>query len=516
MAIMAISKRTRRRRGVILIMLTLVLMVILPMAGLAFDVGLLYLIRTKLSAALDAAVLAGARSLSRGMDLASQVESARQTAQQYFRANFPAGLYGTTNLTFNATVQESGYRTRTVSGVASVTAPLYFLRLLGQNTATMSARATASRRDVNLILVLDRSGSIEQGGATTAVKNSAISFVSKFAESRDRVGLISFSGNYRVDYPPSMTFRTSSPSIIDRINAMVMSGNTNYHEALWRAYDHLRQINEPGALNVIVFFTDGRPTALSTSFPVKTVTDERFGDGQTGCSGLTPIGCSATVCTGSSCTCRDNCRYLMPPSPCASSTDKVGFMAILFSGNTPRWTAGVMRDDSTSTTMAEDTLSTSNCSGCAFAGGSGWSFRMRALRDIAYVPNSDRHGNSTWGYKPFSAPDHLFPAGHPYAGRIRPDRWEAVRHAAYNLADNIAARIRNDTVLSPVIFSIALGGMPPAEPIDDELLRRVANDRSSPIFDPNKPAGLYVYAPSPAELDQAFLRVASEILRLAE
>lgn len=513
---MAISRRKRRQRGVILIMLTLVLMVILPMAGLAFDVGLLYLIRTKLSAALDAAVLAGARSLSRGMDLASQIESARATAQQYFRANFPEGLYGTTNLTFNATVQESGYRTRTVSGVASVTAPLYFLRLLGQDTATMSTRATASRRDVNLILVLDRSGSIEQGGATTAVKNSAISFVSKFAEGRDRVGLISFSGNYRIDYAPSMTFKTSSPSIMDRINNMVMSGNTNYHEALWRAYDHLRQINEPGALNVIVFFTDGRPTALSASFPVKTVTDQRYGDGQTGCSGLTPSGCGRSTCTGTSCVCYDDCLYMMPPSGCTSSANKDGFMAVLFSGGTPRYTAGVMRDDSTSTTMAEDTLSTSNCSGCAFAAGSGWSFRMRARRDIAYVPDTDRHGNSTWGYKAFSTPQHLFPSGHPYAGRIRPDRWEAVRHAAYNLADNIAARIRNDTALSPVIFSIALGGMPPAEPIDDELLRRVANDRSSPIFDPTKPAGLYVYAPSPAELDQAFLRVASEILRLAE
>ncbi len=509
------SKRNRRRRGVILIMLTLVLMVILPMAGLAFDVGLLYLIRTKLSAALDAAVLAGARSLSRGMDLASQIDSARRTAEQYFRANFPEGLYGTSNLSFTATVQETGYRTRTVSGVASVTAPLYFLRLLGQDTARMSTRATASRRDVNLILVLDRSGSIAQAGATTVVKNSAITFVNKFAEGRDRVGMVSFSGNYRIDFPPSMTFKSSSPNVADKINGLVMSGNTGYAEALWQAYEMLRNINEPGALNVIVFFTDGRPTALSASFPVKTVADERYGDGQYGCSGLTPIGCGASRCTGSSCRCLDYCRYIMPPSPCASSANKNGFMAVLFSGDIPRYTAGVMRDDSTSPTMAEDTLSTSNCSGCAFAGGSGWSYRMRALRDIAFVPDTDRHGNSTWGYKAFSTPAHLFPSGHPYAGRIRSDRWEAVRHAAYNLADNIAARIRNDTTLSPVIFTIGLGGTS-SEPIDDELLLRVANDRNSPIFDPTRPAGLYAKAPTPAELDQAFLRVASEILRLAE
>jgi len=101
---MAVKKRSRKRqRGVILIMLTLTLMVIVPMAGLAFDVGLLYLIRTKLSAAVDAAVLAGARSLSRGLDLSSQIASAESTAHQYFNANFPDGLYGTTARTFTPT-----------------------------------------------------------------------------------------------------------------------------------------------------------------------------------------------------------------------------------------------------------------------------------------------------------------------------------------------------------------------------------------------------------------------------
>lgn len=502
---MAISKRSRRQRGVILIMLTLVLMVILPMAGLAFDVGLLYLIRTKLSAALDAAVLAGARSLSRGMDLASQIESARQTAQQYFRANFPEGLYGTTNLTFNATVQETGYRTRTVSGVASVTAPLYFLRLLGQDTATMSTRATASRRDVNLILVLDRSGSIAQAGATTVVKNSAITFVNKFAEGRDRVGMISFSGNYRIDFPPSMTFKSSSPNVADKINALNMSGNTGYAEALWQAYELLRNINEPGALNVIVFFTDGRPTALTANFPVRSTTqaDRRYGypGGPSGCTS-TSVECN------------------MPPTPCSNTTPKFGFISapIMTSSAWPPpvtgTTWGVMRADSTGPSMDEWTLTTSPSSGCAYAAGSGTGYREDVRRDIAYIPDTDAHGNSTWGYKPYSSSE-LFPSGHPYAGKIRVDSWRAVRYAAYNLADNIAARIRNDTSLSPVIFTIGLGGTS-SEPIDDELLLRVANDRSSPIFDPTRPAGLYAKAPTPAELDQAFLRVASEILRLAE
>ncbi len=496
---MAARKHSKRQRGVILIMLTVSLMVIVPMAGLAFDVGLLYLIRTKLSAAVDAAVMAGARSLNRGMDLASQIDSARETANRYFDANFPEGLYGTSGRTFTATVAESGYRTRTVSGVASVTAPLYFLRLLGQDTATMSARGTAARRDVNLILVMDRSGSIESAGATAAVKGAATAFVSRFAEGRDRVGLISFSGFYTLELAPTMSFKTSNPSIYDKINNMVMAGNTGYARALWEAYQQLVAINEAGALNVIVFFTDGRPTALTmANFPVKTVADQRYGDGSS------PYSSTSTL-------------YNMPASSCNNSSPKFGFISapIMTSGSWPPpitgTTWGVM-DPEGPNTQDEWTLAASS-SGCAYAAGSGTSYRRRVRRDIAYIPDADEFGNSTWGYKSYSG--LLYPSGHPYQGKIRVDSWRAVRYAAYNLADNIAQRVRNDTRLVPIIFCIGLGGTS-SEPIDHELLLRVSNDRNSPIFDPNKPAGLYVYSPTAAELDQAFLRVASEILRLAE
>lgn len=501
------QKMSRRERGVILIMLTLSLMVILPMAGLAFDVGLLYLIRTKLSAAVDAAVMAGARSLTRGMDLASQADSAIQTAQRYFDANFPEGLYGTSDRRFEATVAETGYRTRTVSGQGSVTAPLYFLRLLGQDTAVMAARGTAARRDVNLILVMDRSGSIASAGATAAVKNAATAFVNRFAEGRDRVGLVSFSGFYTLEFAPSMTFKTSSPSIFDKINNMNMAGNTGYAAALWEAYRQLQLINEPGALNVIVFFTDGRPTALTANFPVKTLADQRYGDGS-----------STYPNTGR--------LYTMPPSACSDSTPKFGFVSapIMTSGTWPPpstgTTWGVMDSDGPNT-QNEWTVA-SGSSGCAYAAGSTSSYRQRARRDIAYIPDADANGNSTWGYKPYTAPGELYPSGHPYAGKIRVDSWRAVRYAAMNLADNIAQRVRNDSALVPVIFCIGLGGTS-AEPIDHELLVRVANDPGdrppippNPIFDRTKPAGLYVYSPTPAELDQAFLRVASEILRLAE
>jgi hypothetical protein len=61
-----------------------------------------------------------------------------------------------------------------------------------------------------------------------------------------------------------------------------------------------------------------------------------------------------------------------------------------------------------------------------------------------------------------------------------------------------------------MIYTIGLGA------VDDVLLKRIAND---PSLTPNPVAagnqGLYVYAADATQLDLAFTRVASELLRLA-
>jgi hypothetical protein len=44
----------------------------------------------------------------------------------------------------------------------------------------------------------------------------------------------------------------------------------------------------------------------------------------------------------------------------------------------------------------------------------------------------------------------------------------------------------------------------------------MTNDLDSPTYDATQQTGLYVYAPDATQLDYAFNRVASEILRLAQ
>lgn len=127
---------------------------------------------------------------------------------------------------------------------------------------------------------------------------------------------------------------------------------------------------------------------------------------------------------------------------------------------------------------------------------------------MAYLPDQDIYGNSTRGYMNFTGV-MLFGSGHPHVGRIRVDVPRSLTRAGMNATDNAAQRIRDDVTLSPVIYVIGLGD------VNHEVNRRQSNDPTSPIYDPNRPDGLYVYAETTTQLNSAFVRVASEILRLA-
>ncbi|MBV6434072.1 MAG: hypothetical protein IANPNBLG_04314 [Bryobacteraceae bacterium] len=85
--------------------------------------------------------------------------------------------------------------------------------------------------------------------------------------------------------------------------------------------------------------------------------------------------------------------------------------------------------------------------------------------------------------------------------------------AAIAAADNVGKRIRNQDLapnVNTVVYTIGLGE---TQANQETLLKRIANDATSPIYDQNKLEGLFVYAPTAADLNAAFVRIAAEILR---
>ena len=159
--------------------------------------------------------------------------------------------------------QDDTNKQRTVSIAATVHVPLLFMRIFGFSDGTVASSATAARRDVVLVLVIDRSSSMTP--ALPDLKTGAAYFTSQFQAGRDRLGLVVFGGSALVAYPsgdwnnttpagPNTSFKASpdssaSPNMLTSISNIAVESNTGTAEALMLAYKELVAANQPGALN---------------------------------------------------------------------------------------------------------------------------------------------------------------------------------------------------------------------------------------------------------------------------
>lgn len=477
------------------ILTALMLLFVIPAVGLVIDAGLLYLIRGRLTAVCDAAALATARNLNLGLTLEAQSAAAIQRGQAFFQANFPSGYLGTSGTTPSISVAQSDMSGITVTVTANTNAPLYFMRILGGTSAVTGAIGKASRKDVNLMLVLDRSGSMA-GTPCSDMINAAKSFVNMFVNGRDRLGLVTFNSSSYLAYSPSKNFKTPGSLLTDKIDEIACTSGTNSSDAYWTAYQQLVTINEPLALNMIVFFTDGVPTAFTARFPVKTVADTRYG-----ASGLS-CGTSAQ-CSVPKSTCVDDTGKTSTTAGWGTFAGKVGaIVATTPESNTTGNTLGMLRRYHDNSTSGDTMAPAAAINGCAMA-----TNFVRMRQDFAYIPDTDINGLSTSGIYTVTQ----FPASHAaYPNRIRLDMPVNLARVATNLADNAGAPARNNLTLNPITYTIGLGN------VDQTLLRRMANDTSANNYDNTRPAGLYIYSPNSSELSSAFARIASEVLRLAQ
>ncbi len=502
--------RQRKQRGASLLLFSfLVTLVLLPLLGLAIDGAVVFWVRTKLSSAVDAAALAAGRSINVYETQAQNTGTAVTVAQEWFAANYPSGWLGTTVVggTPTVTVQPTQTATQQVNVSASAVVPLYFMRLLGKNSITISAVAQSSRRNLNLVLVLDRSGSMGPAptgsNACPTMIAAAQNFVSMFTDGFDTLGLVTFSTTANtnpIDYAPTTHFKSSSPSLSSVIGTISCTGATSTAQALNVAYQSIQSTGLVSALNVIVLFTDGQPNEIvETSWPIKTQSDTRR-------SFYSPW--SSTTVNASTC----GTWSWWGGQNYNGVTLAGGFTILLSPGSTPSstgYTGGVYDTaDSVAINSAPGLISGGVLNNCAF----NTSGSIYGRQDVAYIPTTDAYGNSTSsGYK--GTPD-TFTSG-PYAGQIRNDEQiPGVMAAAFNAADNQATTIRNDPTYTIMIYTIGLDGAPDV-PIDSTFLERVANDPRSPIYDSTKPAGFYAYAANPSALNQAFYQVASQVLRLS-
>ncbi len=516
----------RSERGATIILFTfMTFLVVIPLIGLAIDGSIVMWEKARLTTAVDAAALAAGRSLSAGLTLQQQQSTATGIGQDYFKANFQPGQMGTavTNSGGQPSVNFSQDRSglRKVSVQANISVPLFFLRLLHFNTASLQASGEASRKDVNVMLVLDRSGSMNNNNGCSQMVAAAQSFVNMFVDGHDSIGLITFQRTANIDSPASTTFRSN---VSNQLSQLVCKGGTNSAWGLALAYDEIKRMNLIGASNIIVFFSDGWPSGL------------RFSAANGYQNALIPIRNQAADANDTrydSMSTSTEAQFAQ--SPCTSAPLSGIIEGYTNDVGSTGSTLGVWQDTQFAISSSEGgALDQAHlvAAGCTFnnppsAGASSPYAYMR--QDVAYLPEVDYYGNPTAttlnpiGPQPFRAtlrfPNdglHLYGnypiPNNPNISRLRPDTPETVTDAAFIAADNMAYTIRQDARYNyPVIYSIGLGSA-----VNADFMARVANDPSASSYDSSKPQGRYIYAPTATQLQAAFQQIASQVLRISQ
>ena len=270
------SDQAQHQRGQILVLVAVSIFALIGLVGLAIDSGLAYGVKAKLASAVDAASIAGARALAEGVDDDARIVAARNAAKNYFAANFPAGFLGATRVPLtddmiSAVHDTTGYWTVTVTG--SAVTPVTFMRLFGFTEFPISAMGQSIRRDLDIILVLDTSGSLASPSSTfPALKAAAVNFVNKFnaGSNGDRVGVVSFASGAVVDVPilKDGTRGFNKIQVINAINALNVSGSTASAEGLRLALNDINGVPpiNRSSLRMIVFFSDGAPNDVPAIF----------------------------------------------------------------------------------------------------------------------------------------------------------------------------------------------------------------------------------------------------------
>jgi hypothetical protein len=151
---------------------------------------------------------------------------------------------------------------QTVTMTATQPMPTILMRVLGRHEVTVAATATAAVPPVDMVLVLDQSGSLDAANAWDDVQDASWNFVSQFDERLDQVGLVSFQIRGTNRFSMNSPFKGAIRNVIYH-SGMKAAGDTNAQEGLRLA---LEQFQGPAprarSARVIVFFTDGRPTAF--------------------------------------------------------------------------------------------------------------------------------------------------------------------------------------------------------------------------------------------------------------
>jgi hypothetical protein len=329
------------QKGSVLIFLTLAFALLGTFIGFAVDFGRAYLEKARMSRLVDAAALAAAKTLKGQVGF--EDEATRAACDSMEMNGAPVVMNGTacvstnSNATFPVTFFDApvqgGPPIRHVRVEGHEPMPTTFLRFLGwmvpgdfSKIDVAAAAEAGPERPVDLMLVLDRSGSMSErpGGSGTPtkldmLKTAVNAFLGNSFTGNDRIGMISFSnrgcGNASggdstaitcvPDVPLTDATSANITMLKKRVNGLVLSNLTNTQEALRTARGPMAAVfndaNRALSRKAVLLVTDGKPTVMRIDNDSKCKQDPKTNGSlpSPGNTGSFPSGCLQSATSGS-------------------------------------------------------------------------------------------------------------------------------------------------------------------------------------------------------------------------
>tara|TARA_A100001391_G_scaffold53249_3_gene32480 strand:+ start:11419 stop:13407 length:1989 start_codon:yes stop_codon:yes gene_type:complete len=145
--------------GNTLMIIAAALLPLIGMVGGGLDIGRGYLVQARLQQACDAGVLAARKRL--GTETVTSGTLPSQTAEigdRFFRTNFKDGVYGSSNRSFEMTLEDD----YSITGVARVTTPTTLMGIFGEDSINVRVKCSAQLNfsNTDVMMVLDVTGSM--------------------------------------------------------------------------------------------------------------------------------------------------------------------------------------------------------------------------------------------------------------------------------------------------------------------------------------------------------------------
>ena len=305
-------------RGQVLPWIVVMFVVLLGMAGMAIDLGNAYRVHQQLQATADAAAAAGADNLPTSSNAIAA--AAAYSAAPGGKNSIPgAGTITESSYTDCSTDQVHCNGANTVHVTETASMPTTFLRVFGITTINQTAKASACSpcggAPLDVIIVLDRTGSMSANNKMQNAKDGILAFLGSMDPAVDNVGLVLLppapgAGQACVDVDPyfqtynaqgqydgsggtfsratavyvvvplSNTYATSmgnlnsASPLVSTVNCVQPGGSTAYANAIDAAYNELVAHGRPNTQKVIVMLSDGAandaPNTLAATSPYRT------------------------------------------------------------------------------------------------------------------------------------------------------------------------------------------------------------------------------------------------------